>query len=161
MGVDTIPRTQIGSLAIQRASWRDILPLYRLEKLCFPQDSWPLLDIALVLILPGVLRLKVVDGERLVGFMMVESQRLRNLAWIATFAVHPDFRGQGIGTALLAEGEKRIRESHVRLSVRMSNEIAIRLYKRSGYRAIGNWPRYYRGGEDALIMEKELARRTR
>ena len=42
----------------------------------------------------------------------------------------------------------------VRLSVRMSNEAAIRLYERAGYTRVGAWGNYYTDGEDGLVMEK-------
>jgi [ribosomal protein S18]-alanine N-acetyltransferase len=44
----------------------------------------------------------------------------------------------------------------VRLSVRVSNESAIRLYLKLGYNKFGYWPSYYQDGEDALVMQKPL-----
>ena len=43
----------------------------------------------------------------------------------------------------------------IRLSVRLSNEGAVRLYQHLGYQSVGIWPHYYLDGEDAVVMEKQ------
>jgi ribosomal-protein-alanine N-acetyltransferase len=43
-----------------------------------------------------------------------------------------------------------------RLTVRLSNDKAISLYEKEGYRTIDIWKRYYNDGEDGLVMEKIL-----
>jgi ribosomal protein S18 acetylase RimI-like enzyme len=51
--------------------------------------------------------------------------------------VAPGHRNNGIGTRLLAEAERRLRDlghERVALGVRVDNEAAIRLYERLGYR---------------------------
>ncbi len=99
------------------------------------------------------------DG-RLVGFIATDVRAHEKAAWIATIGVHPEYRRQGIGTALLRACESQLlgRVSCIRLCVRASNEPAIDLYLREGYSKNGLWPRYYHNGEDALVMEKLLAR---
>jgi ribosomal-protein-alanine N-acetyltransferase len=141
---------------IEAASWRDLNPVRQLEAVCFPKDAWPLWDIIGVLTLPNVVRIKAADDGRLVGFIAGDLRQAQNLAWIATIGVLPEYRGQGIGSALLRACEERIELPRVRLNVRISNEGAIRLYKNKGYRDVGAWPKYYQDGEDALIFEKEL-----
>ena len=44
----------------------------------------------------------------------------------------------------------------MRLSARASNREALRLYQARGYEQIDVWPKYYVGGEDAVVMEKVL-----
>jgi len=59
--------------------------------------------------------------------------------WVYHLAVHPDFRRQGIGTALMSELEKRLRAKgclKVNLLVHVDNLAARRLYDRLGYEAI-------------------------
>lgn len=147
--------------AIQKASWRDLVAVRRLEEICFPQDFWPLLEIIGVLTMPGVVRLKAVVDEQMVGFAAGDLQRGNQLAWIATIGVLPEYRHRGIGAALLQECERRLskelegRGGRVRLCVRASNSSAIRLYERSGYRQVSVWSRYYQNGEDALVLEKQ------
>jgi len=69
---------------ILEVNWRDIQALYRLEKACFGRDAWPLLDIVAVTTLPGVVRLKAVVDEQLVGFIAGEAKPKEGLGWILT-----------------------------------------------------------------------------
>lgn len=140
------------------ATWRDLRELRHLEQVCFLQDAWPLLDVIGVLSFPGIIRLKgVIDGE-MVGFIAGEIRKPRELAWIATFGVLPAFRRQGIGSALLEACERKLGVDRIRLSVRVGNETAIRLYQGFGYQKVGLWPAYYRGGVDAVVLEKGFHR---
>ncbi len=146
-----------GSLAtIQPATWRDLNSLRYLERLCFPKDAWPLLDLVGVLTLPSVVRLKAELDGQMVGFIAGDIRALQHMAWIATIGVLPEYRGRGIGRMLLEACEALIHQPRVRLCVRASNEVAIQLYLSSGYQRAGLWPHYYQDGEDALVMEKAL-----
>ncbi|HUF40285.1 MAG TPA: GNAT family N-acetyltransferase [Anaerolineales bacterium] len=137
---------------IEPLRFRDVIAVYRLERRCFPLDFWPVLDVVLALVYPRIVRLKALAGERLIGFVMGE--REWGAGWIASFGVDPDFRRRGIGSELLRAVEAELDTEVIRLCVRVSNTEAIRLYERFGYRPIETWGRYYRGGEDALVMEK-------
>ena len=62
---------------------------------------------------------------------------------------------QGLASAMLAELYARVNDEGARftLEVRRSNDVAIRLYEREGFRAAGTRRRYYQdNGEDALVM---------
>jgi [ribosomal protein S18]-alanine N-acetyltransferase len=141
---------------IEPATWKDVSALRYLEQVCFPKDAWPLLDLVGVLTMPNVLRLKAVNDGRLIGFIACDIRRSENTAWISTVGVLPKYRYQGIGERLLKEVEKRLDVASIRLSVRASNDGAIRLYKRLGYHHMNIWPRYYSDREDAIVMEKVL-----
>ncbi len=136
------------------ASWRDLGTVRVLEKLCFPLDAWPLLDMIGVLSMPGVERFKAHLNDELVGFVAGDVRRYQHTGWIATICVHPDYQGHGIGQQLLAHCEQAMGMPRVRLSVRSSNETAIAMYHNNGYSRVGRWPRYYKGGEDGIVMEK-------
>jgi ribosomal-protein-alanine N-acetyltransferase len=140
------------------ATWRDLNAVRIIENICFPQDAWPLWDIIGVLTLPNVVRLKAVQGERTVGFIATDLRPAEKTAWIATIGVLPEYRRQGIGTALLQASEASIAQPRLRLNVRVSNAAAIRLYAQLGYSPVGLWQHYYQDGEDAQILEKELSR---
>lgn len=142
------------SVAIEPASLRDLGALRHVEQICFPKDAWPLMDLIGVLTFPGVVRLKAVNGKQMVGFIAGDIRRLEGVAWIATVAVLPEFRSRGIGAALLQACEAQISVNRIRLCVRPSNDVAIRLYERFGYTKVGEWTRYYQDGESALVMEK-------
>lgn len=143
-------------LLIEQASWRDLNALRHLEKVCFPKDAWPLLDLVGVLTLPHIVRLKAVLDDQMVGFIAGDQRSSEGMAWIATIGVLPEYQGRGIGRALLENCERLVQEPAIRLNVRLSNEIAQRLYRSSGYEQVGLWPAYYQDGEHALVMEKVL-----
>ncbi len=77
-------------------------------------------------------------------------------AHISTLAVHPLERGKGIAARLLKEALRRADEMGAlvaTLEVRVSNQAAIRLYRKFGFEIVGKRKRYYYdNGEDALIM---------
>jgi ribosomal-protein-alanine N-acetyltransferase len=145
----------ISSPEIFPATWRDLRDLYQLEKICFGQDAWPLLDLLGVLSFSQVIRLKAVFDPRMVGFIAADLRHTKKTAWIATLAVHPDFQRSGIGTMLLVACEAKIPFSLIRLSVRRTNQPAIQLYLKHGYEQVDIWKSYYRGGDDGLIFEKQ------
>lgn len=138
------------------ASWRDLSLLRDLEQLCFQVDAWPLLDMIGVLTLPQVVRFKVQEGSKMIGFVAGDVRWLERVGWIATICVHPGYRGKGVGKALLSLCEQKMAMPRVKLTVRESNQTAIDLYKRSGYLETGQWKRYYKGGENAVVMEKVI-----
>lgn len=140
---------------IQNANWRDLNALRQLEQICFPKDGWPLLDLIGVLTYPNVVRLKAVIENKMVGFIAGDRREEGYLGWIATIGVLPEYRRQGIATALILECEKLLNTAVVRLNVRRSNLEAISLYKQLGYVQISIWPGYYLDGEEALILEKQ------
>jgi [ribosomal protein S18]-alanine N-acetyltransferase len=78
---------------------------------------------------------------------------------INNIAIRPEWRGQGIGTALLhqilAVG-RRLGARRATLEVRASNEAARRLYERLGFYVAGTRRNYYTAPvEDALILWRD------
>lgn len=141
--------------SIQPASWRDFSVLTQLERLCFPpEDIWPIWDTIGSLTLPGLVRLKAIVQNQMVGFIGGELKEGGKIGWITTLSVLPGFRRRGIAIALLERCERKLETPVIRLSVRASNQAAITLYTRQGYRQTDTWRRYYVGGEDALVLEK-------
>jgi ribosomal protein S18 acetylase RimI-like enzyme len=134
----------------------DLNALRKLEKLSFEKDAWPLFDLMAVLTFPEVIRLKAIQDEQMVGFIAGDPRRREGWAWIATIAVHPGHRRRGIGRALLHACEARLGVPRTRLTVRISNTAAIRMYETEGYKTIDIWKAYYNDGEDAQVMEKTL-----
>jgi len=56
--------------------------------------------------------------------------------YVSNVAVYPEFRGKGIGKALMLEAERLAREcgaKRIALDVEMENEIAIAVYQKLGY----------------------------
>jgi ribosomal-protein-alanine N-acetyltransferase len=141
-------------MQITGASILDLNALHRLERACFGKDAWPFLDLVAVLTFADVVRLKAVEDGQMVGFVAGDPRPSDGLAWIATIGVAPEFRGRGIGRDLLRACEVQMKEPRLRLSVRASNQAAIRLYEREGYERVEVWQAYYRDGEAAIVMQK-------
>ena len=93
------------------------------------------------------------DGE-VIGYVGV--WLLSDEGHITNVAVAPAARGRGVGAALLAALMEIARGRGVRsmtLEVRPSNEAALALYKRFGFRSVGRRPHYYTDNdEDAEIL---------
>lgn len=79
---------------------------------------------------------------------------------VLIIAVHPDHQHTGLGTRLLSQllSEAAARGArNAWLDVRERNEPASRLYLRHGFQIVHRRKRYYKDGEDALIMSLTLA----
>lgn len=79
---------------------------------------------------------------------------------ITNIAVQPKFRKEGIASSIIIE---LLKASYIRnvtkifLEVRVSNEVAIKLYEKFGFKKVGVRKNFYeRPKEDALIMMKEI-----
>lgn len=81
-------------------------------------------------------------------------------AHITNVAVHPEYRGCGIGRALMKELLKRaavMGAVKITLEVRVSNNVAKDLYKSLGFVDVGVRKKYYSdNNEDAIIMLRDF-----
>jgi [ribosomal protein S18]-alanine N-acetyltransferase len=79
---------------------------------------------------------------------------------INNIAVHPDFRGMGIGERVLRYVIKEVKLRGARLitlEVRPSNTAALSLYKKLGFRLVGIRKGYYTiPPEDAMVLGLHL-----
>ena len=141
-------------LSITTASLRDLRPGLRLERVCFGVDAWPLLDVMSALAWPGGIRLKAAAGGRLIGLAIAEPAWGDGISMIASIGVDPEFRRQGVGSALLSKCESLLPGNTIRLTVRADNPPAIRMYERLGYTFFSRLLNYYRDGQAGLVMEK-------
>ncbi|GAB4339492.1 MAG: ribosomal protein S18-alanine N-acetyltransferase [Calditrichia bacterium] len=94
------------------------------------------------------------DGE-LVGYAVV--WKMFEELHVANIAISPDYQGQGLGEYLLQEILKDPGIcQYALLEVRESNYRAIRLYEKYGFKTIMKRLQYYKDGETALVMKKDL-----
>ena len=132
--------------------YSDMPAVIAIERRAFP-TPWSLAMFVLEVSKPTGLCLAAVREGKLCGYVICARH---DLDWhIMNVAVDPDLRRQGIASALLAELYVRADDGRARftLEVRQSNQEAIRLYTRDGFRSAGRRRRYYQdNGEDALIM---------
>jgi [ribosomal protein S18]-alanine N-acetyltransferase len=96
----------------------------------------------------------VFDGQ-LAGFLILD-MRGPFAGYIQTVCVDGPRRSHGIGSALIAEAEKRVRHDspNVFLCVSATNERARSLYERLGFERIGEIPNYLALGCTEILMRK-------
>ena len=103
---------------------------------------------------PTSLDLVAAQAGDVLGYMMVS--RYADVWHILNLCIREAERGQGLGGRLLEDLFRRVGgKPHLgfTLEVRVSNDPAIRLYRRMGFLDQGVRPGYYSdNGEDALIM---------
>lgn len=94
--------------------------------------------------------------DRLIGYVIFWC--LAEEAQISNFALHPDYRGMGVGENILRLTLRSIQNMgarHVVLEVRPSNTAARTLYRKLQFIPLGLRKGYYRDPEeDALVMIK-------
>ncbi len=143
------------NFTIHSATIQDLKAISRLEKVCFQEDRWPLIDILMVLTSSGIVRLKAVSHTgNLMGFIAGDLHQSPSIGWIITLAVFPEFRRQKIASHLLQACETNMQRTTFRLSVREDNTSAIRLYTQHQYQQVDYWKNYYAPGVHALVMER-------
>ncbi len=94
------------------------------------------------------------DRKKIVGMIVI--YLIEDEAHVATFAVHPEFRHNGIGWRLLLYSLKEACQegaTHSLLEVRAGNTSAIDLYDKFGFVRVGIRKNYYADNhEDAFLM---------
>lgn len=117
-----------------------------------------------------VVLIAAANGQFPIGHMLVRIPGDPDAAGVLShLMVLAGFRGQGLGTAFLEEGERLLREAGAvesQLSVEKRNTDAERLYKRLGYRVSGEtietWPEPMSDGtvrpvdHPSWVMRKKL-----
>lgn len=152
------------SISIRRMALQDLEQVYEIDRLSFSLP-WTKNSFLFELEKNDVAWCWVAEVDRadlekkVVGMAVV--WQVVDEAHIATIAVHPDYRRQGIGEKIMTTILDHARQAGMRfvtLEVRESNEIAQMLYRKLGFKVVGVRSRYYRDtNEDALIMSLTLS----
>ena len=108
---------------------------------------------------PFAIYLKMIDKDSneimgYIGFWIKFEQ-----AEITKVSIAKKYQGYKLSKLLMADAERRMRLAECEnstLEVRVSNTVAINLYKSFGYEIVTTRKRYYENGEDAYLMLKEL-----
>lgn len=130
----------------------DLLAIYRIETQAFDQP-WPFEAFEQFLGVPGFL---VAEDGSVLGYIVVDTTLTPGgpVGHIKDLAVHEQRQGEGIGSLLVQRGLAAVDgvTDAVKLEVRESNERAIDLYRRHGFRYHRRVSEYYEDGEDALVF---------
>ena len=136
---------------IRRLTYSDLPSVLAIERRSFT-TPWSLAMFVLELSKPSGICLAASHETGLAGYLVCS--RYADVWHLMNIAVSPEDRRRGIATAMMqsmfdAAGP----DSRYTLEVRTSNDEAIAMYRRFGFRPAGRRRRYYHdNGEDALIM---------
>jgi ribosomal-protein-alanine N-acetyltransferase len=158
-GGDSAPPVRIGPLELD-----DLPAVLEIENLSFP-IPWSLSSFRYELVenpYASLFGARVPGPAGIVAFACVwvidQEMKINNIA------VHPEWRGRGIGGQVLEHLlEFALRQGCVEatLEVRPSNEVALRMYARAGFSPAGRRKAYYSDThEDALVMSCALGHRS-
>jgi len=135
---------------------KDLDIVMEIEELSFP-DCW--VEGMFLAEMDGPISNAVVaeEDERVVGYsvyrVILDECHLMNLAF------HPEMRREGRGRRLLkwviADCMTQAVE-YMFLEVRPSNRAGLQLYAKFGFKVIDVRKKYYKNGEDALIMKMDF-----
>lgn len=101
----------------------------------------------------GWIRIALADGE-VVGFTCVRHKSRAPETMLYFVMVDPDRTGRGVGKRLMADLEEQTPHPTIALKVMKSNERAIRMYEKLGYRVTSDDEYSGRG----LMMKKGVER---
>ena len=101
-----------------------------------------------------LLRLSLeVEREKIVGIGCFWT--ILEEAHITLLAIHPDYHRQGLGQLLLVkllQNAFQQKLERATLEVKETNQAALSLYEKFGFKRAGRRKGYYQQGEDALIL---------
>ncbi len=136
---------------IRRLTYGDLPSVLSIERRAFP-TPWSLAMFVLELSKPSGICLAATTEDGLAGYLVCS--RYADVWHLMNVAVAPELRRRGIATALMRRlFDEAGADARYTLEVRTSNDEAIAMYRRFGFRPAGRRRRYYHdNGEDALIM---------
>ncbi len=148
-----LPKVPLALVVIRQARLFDLPEIMNIERLSF-KETYPRGVFILFLENNPDTFLVAEYNRKVVGYVMAYLKPDLE-GHVMSIAVHPNYRGNGIGSTLMSEviGRLfRLGAKYVGLEVRVSNERAIKLYERFGFIKAKRIMAYYSDGEDAYYM---------
>lgn len=156
-------RTRDNPIVTRKLKPEDVYEVVQIEKQCF-SDPWSesaILESALSPNSYFIVAVKKFEKEedeekKILGYAGLYAAGEE--AYVYNIAVRPEWQGKGIGKSLINELVSYCLKNNlgfISLEVRISNNIAINLYKKFGFKILGKRRNFYKNpSEDALIMTK-------
>ncbi len=146
------------NFSIREMTHQDVDDIIKIEELCYGEHHWSKDSFYTELSNKISTYLTIVTStNRPVGYIGI--WKIIDEAHITNLSVHSDFRNRKLAhRLLLAAIEECYKEKikYITLEVRVSNQRAIYLYEKFGFKSLGVRKKYYQdNNEDALIMWSE------
>lgn len=102
------------------------------------------------------------DGEQVVALCVVHTNCFPQ-PYIKSLAVHPAYRGKGIGKSVVNFVERKYGGLNGKIFIAVSsfNNGARKLYEELGYREVGEFENYIKDGHSEILMQKTLYEKPR
>lgn len=145
-------------MEVRKATLADMPELLKVEEICFGIEKFSPETVKAFVVRDDAFVVIAEEGAEALGSAMCMFSREQGEGRVASVAVLPQFRNQGIGHRLLTECEKQFSgEALLRFSleVDVENEPAISLYTTKGYEITGMIKDFYGLGRDAYMMVKK------
>ena len=136
-------------MKIKRAKKDDLKALLNIEEELFYKDSSALSKRAFFYHLKKNIIFKVIIEEKVVAYILWLERK--NFYRLYSFAILKQFQGNGIGKALLEFSLNSLDKNIFELEVRVSNEKAIKLYEKFGFKKVKILEDFY-DDEDGIKM---------
>ncbi len=145
-------------IRVRCATVRDIHAIAGIETSSFLFDRYSMRQLRYLLTQAKSLTLVAEQATEVIAFAMLLLPAGARPARLYSIAVHPGWRGQGIGSSLLRRCLRQCRKrgyTRLRLEVRRDDIAVVRLYEMLGFRSIDLLKGHYADGDDALRMQCE------
>ena len=145
------------TMHLRQAKAGDIPAILEIEQECFQEDSFSREQFVYLICRSKGTFYVVVEKERVIAYVSLLFHAGTRYLRIYSIAVHPDFRGKGLGQALMDQTIRTANEckaAKITLEVKVTNAAAIALYMKNGFIPVGVKPNYYHDGSDAIYMQR-------
>ena len=135
-----------------RGNLLDLEQIYALEKMVFKNEAWTIDMLKIELLCRNNSQTLIIEENRLIlGYFIY--RKLLSEYHILNISVSPLRQKEGVGGIFLKDFLSDLENiSTVFLEVKKSNFPAINLYKKNGFKVLGERKKYYKDGSSALLM---------
>jgi ribosomal-protein-alanine N-acetyltransferase len=146
-------------MAVETPLYSDCKLLFKLESECFDYDQISQRQFSYFLTKAKSIFLVYRQDSEIAAYIMGLFRARSQSVYLYSLAVHPQSRGQGLGTILLNAFEKSVRERGflmMKAHTKVDNHAMLSLFKKSGWMTGHVVPRFYTDGTDAITLFKRI-----
>lgn len=144
---------------IRQAEKKDLDALFRLENICFKEETFQMERLKYLLLKAKSIVLVAEIEENVIGSMIILLRKHILNARIYSLNVHPGYRRMGIASSLMdftSDMLKKIGYNNISLETGITNTAAQNLYMSKGFHVDKKLSNYYTNSDDAFHLIKKL-----